>query len=467
VKIRDLVAGLRRTSGQGSSRSPLRSTLARNSLWMLAGQLARTLVQAAYFVCLARALGVSGYGAFVGVTALVAILAPYVGWGAGVLLIQGTVRDTSTFRAWWGYAISATIVSGAALVLVVVALSRVVLPGTIGVGLVCAIGLADLVFNRLVEVSGQAALAFHQLRRTAQLQVLPTFVRMLAAAAMLLSPALATPGGWALLYLAATAAASVVAVALVSADHGLPQLRGSLRLRQAQNGFYFSVAMSAQSVYNDIDKTLLARLGTLSSVGIYGAAYRIMDVSFIPVRSLLAAAYARFFEHGAAGMGAALGFARRLVPLAAAYAAAAGLALYLVAPLLPLVLGDEFTETVQAVRWLAVIPLLRALHCFAADALTGADRQGIRSAIQVAVAVVCVGLNLWLIPLYSWRGAAGASIACDALLVVGMWGAVWRVWSRTRAPLAADGTAAADRAAPALWVERRADAAVPVHGGRP
>jgi O-antigen/teichoic acid export membrane protein len=438
---------------------------------MLAGQFARALVQAAYFVCLARALGVSGYGAFLGVTALVAILGPYVGLGAGVLLIQETVRDRSSFRGWWGYAISATAVSGAALVLVAAAVSRVVLPGSIGVGLVCAIGVADLVFNRLVEVSGQAALAFERLRRTAQLAVLPTFLRFLAAGLMLWKPALASPAVWGLLYLAATALAAVAAVCVVSRDHGLPLLRGSLRVRHAQTGFYFSVAMSAQSVYNDIDKTLMARLGTLSAAGIYGAAYRVVDVSFTPVRSLLAAAYARFFEHGASGIGAALGFARKLVPMAAAYAAAAALALYFGAPVLPLVLGDDFTGAVQAVRWLAVIPFLRALHCFAADALTGSNLQGVRSAIQAAVALLCVGLNLWLIPLYSWRGAAGASIACDSLLVAGMWGAVWMAWRRARAPRAAVRAEAAPAVpvAAALRMERRAEpaAAGSAHGGTP
>ena len=39
---------------------------------------------------------------------------------------------------------------------------------------------------------------------------------------------------------------------------------------------------------------MLARLGTLEATGIYGAAYRLIDVSFAPVASLLTAAYAVF-----------------------------------------------------------------------------------------------------------------------------------------------------------------------------
>jgi len=33
-------------------------------------------------------------------------------------------------------------------------------------------------------------------------------------------------------------------------------------------------------------------------------------------------------------------------------------------------------------------------------------------------------LNLWLIPAYSWRGAAWSSLASDGLLAIGLWTAV-------------------------------------------
>ena len=46
------------------------SVLAKNTLWMLLGQGLRLVIQALYFVVIARSLGVSGYGAFIGVVAL-------------------------------------------------------------------------------------------------------------------------------------------------------------------------------------------------------------------------------------------------------------------------------------------------------------------------------------------------------------------------------------------------------------
>jgi O-antigen/teichoic acid export membrane protein len=74
---------------------------------------------------------------------------------------------------------------------------------------------------------------------------------------------------------------------------------------------------------------------------------------------------------------------------------------------------------VEALRWLSVLPILKALHYFFTNALTGAGYQALRARIQAGVAVFNVLINLWLIPAYSWRGAAWSSIASDGLLACG------------------------------------------------
>ena len=68
--------------------------------------------------------------------------------------------------------------------------------------------------------------------------------------------------------------------------------------------------------------------------------------------------------------------------------------------------------------------MLRWVHYLAADSLTGAGRQGARTACQVGVAVANVGLNFWLIPAYSWTGAVVSTLVCDGLLAVTLWGVV-------------------------------------------
>ena len=160
----------------------------------------------------------------------------------------------------------------------------------------------------------------------------------------------------------------------------------------------------------------------MADTGIYGAAYRFIDVSMTPVRSLISAAYPRFFKIGAEdGLSGTRKYALKLISRSALYGIVIFLGLTVLSPVIALVLGQKYDAVVPAVRWLAIIPLLRCIHSFLADALTGANMQIRRTLIQIGVALVNILLNFLILPRWSWRGAAWTSIASDALLVISLW----------------------------------------------
>ena len=107
-----------------------------------------------------------------------------------------------------------------------------------------------------------------------------------------------------------------------------------------------------------------------------------------------------------------------------AYSIVAGIGLLLFAPVVPYILGSDYTNVVEALRWLAPIPLLRGLQHFGGDILTGTGFQGLRSGLEVIISIFNIGINLWLIPLYSWQGAAWSSLASDGLLLLMLWSMV-------------------------------------------
>ena len=406
-----------------------RRRFAQNTAWMTVGYGARVGFQALYFVVIARVLGADGLGAFAGAVALVAIVSPFASIGAGNLLVKHVARSPDRFARYWGGALSITFVSAAALVVGVLLIARVALPPTISIPLILSVAVSDLVFARVIDISGQAFQAHERLSRTAQFPLLLSGLRTVAAIgfALLSHP---TPERWAFWYAASTAVAAVIALVITNRELGRPALVFGYPKSELPEGAYFATSLSAQNVYNDIDKWMLARLSTLEATGIYSAAYRLIDVSFVPIRSLLAAAYPRFFQHGERGARAGLGLARRLLPLAMGYAAIAGLLLFVLAPILPRIIGASFEPSVEAVRWLAILPLFKAIHYFAADTLTGAGYQGRRTIAQVDVAVFNVIVNIPLIAMASWRGAAWSSIASDGLLAILMWMILWSVCRR-------------------------------------
>jgi O-antigen/teichoic acid export membrane protein len=394
------------------------SKLARNTLWLLSGQGLRFLTQAAYFSIIARSLGTSNYGAFVSAAAMVAIASPFASLGSGNLMIRDVARDQSKFRKCWGNALLRTLSFGLVMVALMALIARFALPKDIPLRLVLLISLADMIGLNLIIVSSSAFQALEQMNWTSGIWVALSLSRFLAALLLTLSFAHPTALQWSYAYLASTSLVVAGCLALVTARLGLPRLGLMQQKRDLLEGFFFSTSFSAQTIYNDLDKAMLGRLGTLQATGIYGAAYRIIEVCFAPVLALLSASYPRFFAVGTEGIAASLAFARPLVSRVFVFSCALSIALCASAGLLPTVLGAQYAEAATALRWLAPILPLRSIHAFYSDVLTSVGRQGLRTALQVGVAVVNAVANLWLIPAFSWKGAAWSSVGCDALLVL-------------------------------------------------
>jgi O-antigen/teichoic acid export membrane protein len=399
---------------------------------MITGQGLRLVIQAAYFTVIARSLGASNYGAFIGVAALVGIVFPFGTLGSGNLLVKNVARDKTLFATCWGQALLITLACTSLLFAAVAGLSHFLLPHTIPFRLVLLVSGADLFGLSVIALCGNAFQALECLNWTAVINVFISASRL--GGALILVSIHRHPSAlqWGYLYFCSTVVVVVAALTLVSIKLGAPRFNRPRSTAEFREGLYFSASLSAQTIYNDIDKTMLARIGTLDATGIYGAAYRLIDVSFVPISSLLAAAYPNFFRKGANGIAATVSYAKRLLVRALMYAVLAAVGIFSLAGIVPYVVGAEYTSTVEALRWLALLPVLKASHYFFADALTGAGYQALRTSIQVGVAIFNVLINLWLIPAYSWRGAAWSSIASDALLASSIGVAVYLVSRRAR-----------------------------------
>ncbi len=428
---------------------PRRRGLLADTAAMLAGQGGKALIQAGYFLVLARELGPERFGALSAVLAVVALAMPFTSLGAVHLMVRAVVRDPASLAQQFASAAVVTAVGGALGTLAVTGVGAWVLAGALGGGgggggggagaggsdpasvpvllaTVAALAAADLVGALLAELCGGVYTATERLRTTASIQLAYSALRLAGALALLLAPAAFTLGAWAAVYAALSLAGAVALVIAVRTHVGPASPAPLLYLHQWRDGLAFSVGLGSQAVYNDVDKAMLARITGATSAGVYTAAYRLVDMAFIPVRALLSAAYPRFFAAGGDGIRGTVVLARSLVPVSAGYAALASAGLFLAAPLAPLLLGSGYDDVVPVLRGLALLPLLKVAHYLAADALTGAGLQGARSAWQVGVAGLNVALNLALIPAYGITGAVVSSLACDAALGLALWGLVAR-----------------------------------------
>ena len=394
--------------------------LLRDTTHLSIGQGFRLVIQAAYFVLVARALGPDAYGAFVTIVAMAALLGPFSGLGTPNLFIKNVRSGKRAAAVCWGNGLLLTAVSGTSLAAAAVGLSLLLHLKTspLTVLLVC---IADLVLMKVTELAAFGFTASDRMKQTSIQNVVVGLLRLGGIAALIATAHPVMLYRWVLVYLLTTLLGMIYAVAKGSQLWGHPSTDLAALREDVTEGVFFSVAGSAATVYNDIDKIMLSKLADLASTGVYAAAYRVIDVSMTPIRSLAAAAYPRFFRKGMDGIAVTYPYALSLIKKAAVYGFFASAGLWLFAPILPHILGSKYDAVVPAVRWLALIPFLRCLHSFLADALSGAGLQRARMAIQVLVALINIALNLVILPRYSWRGAAWTSLGCDALLVVMFW----------------------------------------------
>ncbi len=404
---------------QHSSRTGER--LRTQAAWLLSGSGAATLLQAIYFLLMGRMLGSREYGAFVGVVALVNVLSQFSSLGMEMVLLRTIARDREAFAATWYRAL---VISGCGFLLLLagsMVYGRLVLPPAL-FQLLPWLAFSDALSGKVSQLGSRALQGAGLTRWSAKLLVLTNAVR--AGAAALLFAWAAHTGAhvsllvWVRLYAAASVAVAVTSFALVTHLLGWPRV-AAIRRSHLAEGLSFSFSSSAISVYNDIDKTLLVSHGMLLAAGIYGAAYRIVDVVSTPIVSLFGAASPRLFRQGAQqGPQGALRGANGLLRWAVPFGLAAAPLLAFCAPVVPRLFGHSFAASIGALRFLCLLPLLRGLHYAWGTAITACASQWWRTAAQAGVAVLNLLLNLWLIPSCGWQGAATASLLTDGALAL-------------------------------------------------
>lgn len=396
------------------------SSLAHNAGWMLVGQAFNLLLQAGYFILLARLLGVREYGVFAGAFAFAAIATPYCSFGSGLLFVRYVSMNAENFAEFWGNILLATFGMGSVLTILLY-LTAPHLLNPESASLILLVALGECVCRQLVSCIGQVFQAFEQLRMTAATNMLVSFLRLMAICLLALILHHATAWQWALVSLIASVVAAGISSAFVIFRYGRPRFVPQIFISNLSEGFGFSLAGSTQSAYNDIDKTMLSHYGMNIANGIYTMAYRVIDVATIPTTAIGIAALPRYFQLSQESPKRVIGLSNRLAKRAALTGFTISVCMFFAAPMIPLIVGEGFRDSVMALRWLCLIPAFRGAHQLTGSAITGLGFQRYRTTVQIFVAALNISLNLWLIPRFGWLGAAWASVASDGTLAATNW----------------------------------------------
>ena len=291
-------------------RNRLDRRFARNVGTLLVGQVLRVPITALYFVLATRALGVESFGRLTAVGALIMIAAPFSAMGSSALIVKYGATEPQTTRHWLGAALTLSLIGAVVVGALLLVLSPLLIPVGTDLAIVAGLVLAEFVCARSADLASAVFVAREEMHVTAFCQVLVPALRLVAAGVLVLSPTPVGLGSWVSALVVSSALSGLICLALAVRAVGRPVL-GLTRFRgHWREAALFSVGIGVQTAHNDIDKVMLGKLDGPAGAGIYGAAYRVVDTAWLPVRAMLGAAWPRLFRHAREGRSELLPFVR-------------------------------------------------------------------------------------------------------------------------------------------------------------
>jgi O-antigen/teichoic acid export membrane protein len=399
--------------------SPLRR-IARASLALLSGDAVARLLLFATTVYAARVLGPVSFGLVSFAQALLGYFLLAGDWGLSTYGVREIARQPERAPEAWR-AISGTRVLIASVLLagalIVIAMGSLD-PRT---RLVVALTLASAV--PLAALPDWAARGVGRMKAAATIGALQPAVALVLILAFVRGP---DSVGWvplARLIGAGTVAVlgwSLLGLPLPSArpwntawlrEHGLGRLLAS--------GGVLMLANTAVLLYNSADQLILKAAQGNQAVGIYGGAYRIIQLPMAALYTVTASAFPLLAGASQMDPAAADRTVRRLTWMAAA----AGLAIALVvwalrAPIIRLVYGEAYRDSARALGVLAFVLPLDFVISVKGMAYIARGRERATLVCVLLAAITNVVANLIWIPRYGMMAAAWTTFASYAVLLL-------------------------------------------------
>lgn len=387
-------------------------------------------------VVLARSMSAGQFGLFVSTVATVTLLTPVAGFGIAQYWLKVFGEHGAKGRLWLPPSLK------------LVAISTSICLGLVALGvlgftesrteqlllLILSVYLVGQVFMELlhsvlqIENRSLQLAVWHLLPGAARFTLVVVFFLVLGFEPSARNAALLFAAVAVVLVASGLVAVARLARAGLGSGHRLEGLTpGKERLLRrprarsiARQAWPFGIATLAQLVYHQSDIILIKHMVGNESAGIYNVAFTVMAVVFL-LPSVVYQKFLlyRFHRWARYDFDRLRRVFRSGSLLMAVLGICATLLIWAVAGwFVPLFFGPEFADSVGMLRVLACSAPLMFVAFSAGAVLTTQQYMKLKVAMMIAVALINVGLNLLLIPIFGAMGAAYSTVACNFLLLV-------------------------------------------------
>ena len=172
------------------------------------------------------------------------------------------------------------------------------------------------------------------------------------------------------------------------------------------------------ALYTTANMTILGMYAADDVIGYFSGAQRLIQaLNMLVVMPVSMAVFPEISRRFAQSKAQGAKFLKQVLLLAGAAAAAVSLITFLCAPLMIRIMyGAGFAPSIELLKWLSPIPFLVMIATLlTVQGLYGMGLQRWAPWVGVILAVCCVGLNLWLLPLIGVKGVCISWIAAELL----------------------------------------------------
>jgi len=398
----------------------------------IVAEVTRVLPSFVTFLVIPRLLGPGRYGLLAALIAVVALIGALATMGAHIIFVRDVTRDPAASERAAARAFTTSLLGGLVGVVLGIPIALLVFVH-VGVATIVLLFAAELLFGNLLHVFSGFAIAREDQVGLALFVAAYAVARMAATVFYAISPARGSLAGFALFNLLAVIAASAASCVIARArgDWHRPAYVPP-RPREVADGLAVSSTAAVFYVQDGLDTPIIVRSGYAVDAGNYASAYRVASLAFAPINALVLIGMPRLVTRTGRDEAATRDTVVRLTVIGMAYGLAACVLMVTLAPALPMVLGRGFGPAADMLRWLSLLPFIRACQYFVANLLMLNGLQRSRLIVQLVSAVISVVAYLTLIPLYSWRGAVAGTYLSETALAVGLWLVFTRGFVRTR-----------------------------------
>lgn len=400
---------------------------AHDSLWTLAFEACLILIVTASFLMLGRQLGPAGYGEYVG---LFAIITPVtaVGSAAALATLQACFQEGRPVDFVVGIFLKVVLFAGIIATGIVALVAPLILEELTMLAIV-TIALSELVMVPAVRVMAGSIRVASGVPAEVRSQMVMLFGRFSVLVILFATDTLTVERlgiGW----LVATSAVALFLLFIHLPKFGIHVRRASPSLKDLKTVIQLGAPIYVSDFQTNGDKLVLNGAGLQAEAGLYGAAFRVANMCMTPLRAMNIAVFHRFLSPDDDERGAHVRRSKKFTFWSMLVILPVAVVVFLAAPLLVYIVGDEFEESVTMLRWLMLWVPIRAVSLPPLSGLLGLNRLGMRLWILVGSASISMILYLSLIPDMGWEGAVIGTIVSEICLAVFGWTAL--IWAQRR-----------------------------------